>query len=564
MTQKQNTNVAQVGEHGLKKHDIKVSTVVFMIFCLVAAGCYGIEEMIPECGPGLTIVMLCVLPFVWALPFGCVASELGSVRPQEGGYYKWVQEALGEFWGFQAGWWRTISIYIDNAVYVILAGGYAAAQWDLGWTGEFAIKAAMIIIFTWINIRGVKDVGIASTILSILVMVAFGLVAVCGFMNWGGNAETADTISFQLTAYEATGASDWLFFIAGGISVGMWMYSGYESMSTIAGEVSNPQVIPKGTLITIPLIMAVYILPTTAGLGSLGQWENWGTEAGTVGYSDVVQEFWGPAFGVFFVLVAIFAQCSIFNTYIASGSRGFFSLADDNLAPPLLVKCDKKHGVPYIAVLTVAIATLILCMLPFGFVIILDVHMLIASYILVYISAMILRKKIPAEEYKFKIPGGFGLLVVLCIVPICVALFAIFINGSDYYIGGMTAMATGPFLYIIWRKMYGGLTKKDPVAFPGNKRTGLAVGDTKRISLLFLFMTVMNAVTCVFVPWYEGWGTEDAWEAGDYFDGIMENGNVDTIVSVIGNYLHIFTAVCAVLCIVFFIISRKVETSKAK
>ena len=59
--------------------------------------------------------------------------------------------------------------------------------------------------------------------------------------------------------------------------------------------------------------------------------------------------------------------------------------------------------------------------------------MLIASYILVYISAMILRKKIPAEEYKFKIPGGFGLLVVLCIVPICVALFAIFINGSDYY-----------------------------------------------------------------------------------------------------------------------------------
>ena len=68
MTQNQNNKVAHVGEHGLKKHDLKVSTVVFMIFCLVAAGCYGIEEMIPECGPGLTIVMLCVMPFVWALP----------------------------------------------------------------------------------------------------------------------------------------------------------------------------------------------------------------------------------------------------------------------------------------------------------------------------------------------------------------------------------------------------------------------------------------------------------------------------------------------------------------
>ena len=98
--------------------------------------------------------------------------------------------------------------------------------------------------------------------------------------------------------------------------------------------------------------------------------------------------------------------------------------------------------------------------------------MLIASYILVYISAMILRKRIPSEEYKFKVPGGFGFLAVICIIPICVALFAIFINGSDYYIGGMTAMATGPLLYIIWRKMYGGLTKKDPIAFPGNSRTG--------------------------------------------------------------------------------------------
>ena len=125
MSDLENKSSAMVGveEHGLKQHDVKVSTVVFMIFCLCAAGAYGIEEMIPESGPGLTIIMLIVLPFVWSTPLGLVAAELGSARPQEGGYYKWVQEALGEYWGFQAGWWRTISIYIDNTLYVILAGG---------------------------------------------------------------------------------------------------------------------------------------------------------------------------------------------------------------------------------------------------------------------------------------------------------------------------------------------------------------------------------------------------------------------------------------------------------
>ena len=550
------------GEHGLRKHEIKVSTVVFMIFCLVAAGCYGIEEMIPECGPGLTIIMLCVLPFVWGLPFGLVASELGSVRPQEGGYYKWVQEALGEFWGFQAGWWRTISIYIDNTSYVILAGGYAATVWDMNIAGEFALKFCMIAIFTLVNIRGVKDVGWVSTVLSLLVMIAFGVVALCGFMNWGGDAETASTISFQLTPEPAEGISDWFFYIAGGISIGMWMYSGYESMSTIAGEVSNPQVIPKGTLITIPLIMAVYILPTTAGLGSLGNWENWGTDGESVGYADVVAHFWGPIWGVIFVIVAILAQCSIYNTYIASGSRGFFALADDNLTPKVMVKCDKKHGVPYVAVLSVGIFNLIFCMFPFGFIIVLDVALLLASYIMVYISAIILRRRIPEEEYQFRIPGGNGLLWVICVVPICVALFAFFVNGSDYYLGGMIGIITGPILYFIWRRMYGGLTKKDPVNFPANPKTGLAVGDTRRISFLLLIVTIMNVIALLFEPWYEGWGTEDAWESGDYFDGILEAANVDAIVGTIRVVLIVLTIVCAVACILIWLISKKVEPSK--
>lgn len=562
MSDNKATMNAGVGEHGLKKKKIGVPTVVFMIFCLVAAGCYGIEEAIPECGPGLTIVMLCVMPFVWALPLGSVASELGSVRPQEGGYYKWVQEALGEFWGFQAGWWRTISIYIDNVSYVILAGGYAASQWDLSKPAEFVIKAAMIIIFVLINIKGIRDVGIISTILSILVMVAFAMVAVCGFLNWGGNAETADTISFQMTAYEATGVKDWFLLIAGGISVIMWMYSGYESMSTIAGEIEDPQVIPKGTLITIPLIMATYILPTVAGLGSMGRWTEWGPDGSGVGYGDVVATFWGAGFGTFFILIAIIAQCSIFNTYIASGSRGFFSLADDNLAPPVMVKCDKKNGVPYVSVLSIGIFSLVLCMCPFGLIIILDTTMLAASYIMIYISAIILRKRIPKEEYKFRVPGGDGFFKLICIVPIFVALFALMINGADYFIGGMVGLMTGPLLYFIWRRRYGGLTKKDSVKFPANPKTGLAVGDTRKIAFLLMIMSIFNMIEILFAPWYEGWDSGDGPVAEDYFDGMFPNANIDVLLNILQNGLYIITAISVIGCIVFYILSKKVEPEK--
>ncbi|MCQ2546486.1 MAG: APC family permease [Clostridia bacterium] len=555
--------VATAEQPQLAKANIKVSTVVFMIFCLVAAGCYGIEEMIPESGPGLTIIMLCVLPFVWGLPFGMVASELGSVRPQEGGYYKWVQEALGEFWGFQAGWWRTISIYIDNTSYVILAGGYAATVWDMGLGGEFALKFAMIAIFTIINIRGVKEVGSVSTILSLLVMAAFAFVAVCGFINWGGDAETASTISFRITPEPAEGLEDWFFYIAGGLSVGMWMYSGYESMSTLAGEVANPQVIPKGTLVTIPIIMATYILPTVAGLGSLGQWDNWGTEGDCVGYADVPAHFFGPAWGLVFVIVAILAQCSIYNTYITSGSRGFFALADDNLTAKVMVKTSSR-GVPYVSVLSVGIFNLIFCMFPFGFIIVLDVALLLSSYVMVYISCVLLRHRIPKEDYLWRIPGGMGFLKLLCIVPSCIAIFAFFVNGSDYYTFGMVGLLTGPLMYIIWRRMYGGLSAKNPEAFPMNPKTKLAIGDTRRIAFLMLVVTVMNIVALIFEPWYEGWGTDDAWESGDYFDGILEAWDVSTILGMITGVLWGVTILCAVACIVFYLISKKVEPSPAE
>ena len=42
------------GVAGLKKHDIKVSGIVFMLYCLVGAGAFGIEEIIPASGPGMT------------------------------------------------------------------------------------------------------------------------------------------------------------------------------------------------------------------------------------------------------------------------------------------------------------------------------------------------------------------------------------------------------------------------------------------------------------------------------------------------------------------------------
>jgi amino acid transporter len=466
---------------------------------------------------------------------GLIASELGSAIPQEGGYYKWVQRACGEFWGFQAGWWRTISVYFDNTIYVVLAGSYLASVVQLSGLEEYLFKALVVIFFTYINIRGIKDVGAVSTIISILVMLAFAAVAVVGFANWQLNP-FAPFIPPDRTLLQSIG---------GGIAIGMWMYSGYESMSTMAGEIENPQVIPRATLITLPLIMLVYILPTMGGLASLGNWSQWASDGG-LSYSDVVTQV-VPAFGIFFVFVAVIAQFSIFNTYIASGSRGFFALAEDNLAPRTLVKCSERRGVPYVAVLSLGIFSLVVCMFPFQVIVVVDMVLLMSAYALIFVAACILRIREGNLARPFRVPLGTAGFLAMCIPPLLIAFGALFINGADYFVGGMIALVTGPIAYVAFRRAYGGLTKIDPVKHPVNPRTKLGVGDTKKMAWMFGGLAAIGMIGVFFLPWY------------DDPQLYTEAYGIEGFFAMLMNGVRWMTAISGTLAVALGILARRVE-----
>lgn len=131
-----------------------------------------------------------------------------------------------------------------------------------------------------------------------------------------------------------------------------------------------------------------------------------------------------------------------------------------------------------------------------------------------------------------------------------IAFVAFFINGTDYFIGGMVGIVSGPVLYYIWRRMYGGLTKKDPVRYPGNPKTGLAVGDTKRMSIMFGILTVFGVIGSFFLPWFEGeWG--DEW----YLEVYGFEGFLGTMLL----WIRIATIAAGVITVILAIVASKVE-----
>ena len=215
------------GVAGLKRHKIKTSGVVFMIYCLVAAGAFGIEEMVSISGPGLTLLMLVLFPIFWAYPISEIVSELGSILPSEGGAYVWAKEGLGEFWGWQVGFWGTIGTWLQQAMYVVLVAGYMEKFIPMSELGVTGVKLVMIAAFTIINLLGIREVSKVSTVLSIAVISGFAVVTVIGLAHWQ-YSPIEPFMPEGAGLVDALGAS---------ICIANCMYCGNETMANVAGEI---------------------------------------------------------------------------------------------------------------------------------------------------------------------------------------------------------------------------------------------------------------------------------------------------------------------------------------
>lgn len=102
-------------------------------------------------------------------------------------------------------------------------------------------------VFTFTNIRGLELTGWSLIFIRIGVTVPLLLFTVWGIVKGTGN---------PFTPILSEGNSV-LTSLNLGLAIMMWMYSSWESTSTLAGEIENPQgVIPKALMIGTPLVIA--------------------------------------------------------------------------------------------------------------------------------------------------------------------------------------------------------------------------------------------------------------------------------------------------------------------
>jgi amino acid transporter len=208
--------------------------------------------------------------------------------------------------------------------------------------------------------------------------------------------------------------------------LGRWMYSGYDSISVLAGEIEEPRrVIPRGRLIAMPLLVISYIVPTLAALAGVGRWSEWTTWT-TEGFTfvEIAKALGGSALGIAMLVAAVVINLALYQEYLAQSARSAYAMAADHLLP-------RVHG--------------------FATLIVIDVFLMMFYYILIFVAAVALRRREPGLERPYKVRGNAFVLALICAPAVGIAVIALFTNGGDWLIGGLAGVLTGPIAYLVFK-----------------------------------------------------------------------------------------------------------------
>ena len=421
---------------------LNTAALVFVMFFNVSGGPFTTETLIVRAGPGLGLLILLLVPLLWSLPETLIIGELASMLPEEGGYYKWVQRAFGKFWAFQNGWWTWMYSLVDMAIYPVLFNAYLAffAPSLSAWA-TWTISLAVIWGATAINLRGAARVGTSSIISGAFILGVFALLSLAAIPH----------IHHVPWKPFVTPGQTTLGGIGVGVSIALWNYIGWDNPSTVEGEVVNAsRSYPRALAITLPLVVAGYLIPLLASAGA-SDWTQW-REGGWPEIARMSAGTLGAPLAILIAVAGMVSALALFNALLMSYSRIPLVMAQDGFLPPGLARTDTR-GTPRNAILFSAIFYSVFALVPFARLVVADVLLYAMALFLEFGALIMLRRREPELRGDFRIPAGVATVAALAALPLLILVGVVILEmrdgefGLPAVLGALAMAALGPIVY---------------------------------------------------------------------------------------------------------------------
>ncbi len=325
------------------------SSMALVIGSMIGSGIFLLPASLAPFG---SIALLgWLLTATGALFLALLFSRLASMAPKVGGPYAYTRLGFGDFAGFWIAWGYWISIWTGNAALVVTLVSYLQgvipALADNRWASAL-IAIAVIWLVTWINLLGIKPVGIFQVLTTILKLLPLVALAVLGlfWVDWS-----------HFTPFNTSGTSPFSAITATAALI-LWAFLGLEAATIPADDVENPdKTIPRATVLGTLVTALVYIFSFVAVMGivplaHLGK--------SSAPYADAAGLIWGRWAFYAVAIGAVISCLGNLNGFTLIQGQVPLAAAQDRLFPNAFGRMSKQ-GVPWFGVvISSALITLLL------------------------------------------------------------------------------------------------------------------------------------------------------------------------------------------------------------
>lgn len=403
--------------------------------------------------------LLAIILFL--VPYGLITAELATAYPEQGGIYVWAKRAFGRRWAARTTYWYWVNVGLwMPSVFLLFAGLFCQlfisswTDWPAGKWPQVAIAVGLSWAVVGVGImrlelgKWVNNVGAALKMIIIFAIGAGGVV----FAIRHGSANSI-SVSGALPSFDV--AKTYLPVI-------IYLLMGFELVSTMAGEVKQPEKqIPRALLTSGASIAFLYLFATIGILLALsltklelvqGLVETFRAIFGSSGAGEVAVYALG--------IGALYTYFTNMTTWTMGANRAAVEAANDGELPALLGREHPVHRTP-VAALTVTgvISTVVLIVSAlfistqdnlFFAIFAASSVIFLLPYLLMFPAVVVLRRKDPERPRPFRLPGGeAGAIACATITTLVVAAAMVLFVWPEIPKAPAEWSYTGPLLGIV-------------------------------------------------------------------------------------------------------------------
>ena len=266
-------------------------------------------------------------------------SELNGMYPTAAGIRLWMSRAMNDRLALIITLTYMTAIVLVIAADAFIIGEAIAYAFGNGRIIAILYVAALLTLATWLNLRGIRLVGAAEKIITTVVVTLTIAVGVVALFRHGIATHVGEGVSGSPVS---------------ALILGIFLYTGFEWVTTNSEEVVKPKIIPKAMLVAIIALGASQALFAVAMGLTLDH-----AQLGTA-YPQllVAQTALGHAGMLLMLAVTGLTAVNTFNGGFVTMSRFMYAVAREGKLPRHLTRLNDR-AVPVVPVLILGITSLV-------------------------------------------------------------------------------------------------------------------------------------------------------------------------------------------------------------